>query len=66
MIHIYDIYIYIYIYTYVESSSKRSTANLRTKILGFRGFDSSIILNLKGWNSHVHRKYPRNSESSRS
>ena len=39
------------------------TANLRTKIMDFRGFDSSIILNLKGWNSHVQRGFPGNVES---
>ena len=27
-------------------------------MVGFRGFDSSIILSLKGWNSHVHRGFP--------
>ena len=31
----------------------------RTKILDFRGFDSSRIL----WNSHVHREFPGNRES---
>ena len=30
------------------------TANLRPNILDFRGFDSSIILIFKGWNSHAH------------
>ena len=36
------------------------TANLRTstKILDFRGFDSSRIFSLKGWTSHVHREFP--------
>ena len=29
-------------------SSSRATANLRTKVLDFRGFDSSIILMLRG------------------
>ena len=33
-------------------------ANLRTKILDFRGFDSSRILIIKGWNSHIHREFP--------
>ena len=34
------------------------TANLRTKILDFRGFDSNIILILNGWNSQAHREIP--------
>ena len=38
------VYIYIYIHTYWCV-----TANLRTKILDFRGFDSSIILIIRGW-----------------
>ena len=45
------VYIYIYIYTYrcVYRLHKRlTTANLRTKILDFRGFDSSKILRLSG------------------
>ena len=33
-------------------------ANLRTKILDFRGFDSSRILMLRDGNSHVHREFP--------
>ena len=32
----------------VSSEAVRSTANLRTKILDFRGFDSSIILIVRG------------------
>ena len=28
-------------------------ANLRTKILDFRGFDSVMIVHLKGWNSRA-------------
>ena len=39
------------------------TANLRTKISDFRGFDSSRIFNVKGCNSHVHRGFPGNLES---
>ena len=39
------------------------TANLRTYILDSRGFDSSINLNCKGWNSNVHRGLPGNFES---
>ena len=39
------------------------TANVRTKILDFRGFDSSIIL-LQGWDFHVHREFPRHFASS--
>ena len=34
------------------------TANLRTKILDFRGFDSNLNLNFKGWKSYVHREFP--------
>ena len=33
-------------------------------MLGFRGFDSSLILMLEGWNSHVHGEFPGNFESS--
>ena len=37
----------------------------RTKILDLRGFDSSIInINIKGWNSHVHREFAGRLESS--
>ena len=32
--------------------------------LDFRGVDSSIILNLKGWNSHVHGGFTGKFESS--
>ena len=40
------------------------TADLRTKTLDFRGFDSCIYnLYFKGWNSHVHRGIPGNVES---
>ena len=43
------------------------TANLRTKILDFRGFDSSTILILRGGilMSHVHRTFPAKFESTR-
>ena len=44
-IYIYNIHVYIYIYIYIYTCS---TANLRTKILYFRGLDSSVILILKG------------------
>ena len=40
-----------------------STANLRTKILDFRGFDSSIILILRGGNL-MSREFPAKFESS--
>ena len=53
-----------------QGSRKRSvfftdtgTANLRTKILDLRGFDSRRISNSRGWNSHVHRGFPGNLES---
>ena len=45
------VYIYIYIYiciTYVQTLTPESTANLRTKILDFGGFDSGRILSLRG------------------
>ena len=46
------------------SSQMCCTANLCTKILDFRGFDSRIInLKCKGWNSHVHRGFPGKLES---
>ena len=38
------------------------TANLCTKIMDFRGFDSSRIL--IGWNSQAHGELPRKFESS--
>ena len=97
-IHIYThtyihTYVYIYIWTGEQTSGRAdvltSTANLRTKILDFRGFDSSRILlqyyllvqetvtivyyilsllllsthKFKGWNSHVHGKFPGMSDS---
>ena len=34
-----------------------------TKIMDFRGFDSSRIL-IKGWNSQVHKEFPKKFESS--
>ena len=43
--------------------SELATADLRTKILDFRGFDSSIIVVFKRWNSHVHGEFPGKSES---
>ena len=48
-----------------EGRRRRATPNLRTNIMAFRGFDSSIInINSKGWNSHVHRGFPGKFESS--
>ena len=44
--------VYIYIHTKVQY-----TADLRTKILDFRGSDSGII-NFQGWNSQAHRELP--------
>ena len=41
-----------------------ATANLPTNIVDFRGFDSSIILMFKGWNSQAHRGFARKFESS--
>ena len=40
-----------------------TTANLRTKILEFRGFDSNINLPLRGGNDYGHREFPRKFES---
>ena len=53
------IYMYIYIYTYTQSYN---AASLRTKILDLGGFDSRQILILE-WNSHIHREFPANPES---
>ena len=64
-IYIYIMYVYVYIYIYthtytyihvVPRSDLETTANLRTKLLGFKGFDSSMILMIKGCYSHVHRE----------
>ena len=41
-----------------------STPNLPANIVDVRGFDSSIILILKGWNSYGHREFPGKFESS--
>ena len=40
------------------------TPNLPTNVVDFRGFDSSIILSLKGWNSQSHREFPKKFDSS--
>ena len=47
-----------------NDGSAHDTANLRTKTLDFKGFDSSRIWILRGWNSHVHREFPGKLESS--
>ena len=39
------------------------TANLLTKIQDFRGFDSSIIVDIEGLDSHVHWEIPTKFES---
>ena len=39
-------------------------ANLPTNIMDFKGFDSSIILIFKGWNSQAQREFPGKFESS--
>ena len=44
------------------SAVRRSTANLRTEILDFGGFDKHN-LKLKGWISHVHRNFKRPSST---
>ena len=50
------VYIYIYIYTH-----SAPTANLRTETLDFGVSDSSAILTLKGWHSHVRDYLPEGS-----
>ena len=48
----------------LATATPTATANLRIKILDFRGFDSSrLLILLKGWNSHVHREFPAKFES---
>ena len=44
----------------LSHAALRNMANLRTKILDLRGFDSNIILSLKFkvWSFRVHRGYP--------
>ena len=41
------------------------TGDLRTStnVIEFRRFYTSMILTFKGWNSHVHREFPGNIES---
>ena len=51
--HIMYIHIYIYIYIYICPAVLSHTPSPPTKSLGFRGFDSSKLLILKGGNSHV-------------
>ena len=43
--------------------TRMAAANLCAEILDLGGFDSSGILSLRGWNSHVHRKFPGYFES---
>ena len=74
-IYIYT-YIYIYIYTHARTHTEHggppggagsevcSTANLRTNIMAFRGFDYNVILIQRGWSYHVHRGFPGKFESS--
>ena len=49
-----------------ECACKRGegTANLPANIVDFRGVLLKHNLNLKGWNSHVHRKFTGRFESS--
>ena len=55
-------------YTYMISRRARRravfTANLRTKIMDFRGIDSSRIFTFKGWNSQANRGLRKYLESS--
>ena len=55
--------LYIYIYIYIYPACSKPTANLRAKILDFKGFDSSIILISKGGIFMSKGEFPRNSES---
>ena len=49
-----------------KARRQRRTPNLRTKIIDFRGFDSSIVLiwRFQGWNSQAHSGFPGKFESS--
>ena len=47
---------YIHVYIYVSGSCSHPAANLRTKILDFRGLDSSRILILWGALSCIARQ----------
>ena len=47
-----------------SSSWAEAREDLRTKIMDFRGFDSSVKINSKGWNSQAHRECPGKFESS--
>ena len=38
-------------------------ANLRSEILDFGGFDSSRVLIVRVWDSHLQREFPGNFES---
>ena len=49
---------------YRELHYRMYTLKFPTNIVDFRGFDSSIILILKGWNSQAHRGFPGKLESS--
>ena len=42
------IYIHMYIYIYIYTCTYTCTANLRTNIVDFRGFDSNVILMSRG------------------
>ena len=47
------------------TTENQDTTNLRTKILNFRGFDSSRVLVLRGWTSHARGEFPGKFESSK-
>ena len=58
--------IVINIYAALPFRGGPTTANLRTKILDFRGLDSSSssrILSCEGWNSQAHKEFPGKLES---
>ena len=52
-------YIYIYICIYIERERE-----IMYYVMDFRGFDSSIISIVKGWNSQAHMEIPGEFESS--
>ena len=57
------VYVCIYIYIYIYTHTYGGAANLRTRILDSRGFDSSIILILRGGILMSINEFPRNVES---
>ena len=56
---------HIHVHTHIHTNAGVSggpagaKANLRTKIVDFRGLDSIPILKFEGWNSQVHGEFPQ-------